>query len=136
MRRLVVAALSLGACASAEAGASAYFLGTAVYATEEGCVKLKALAAGGPKNVGTVPETLTSGGFKSWEGGCAFGSIQERRRHKLYVSRMTCFEGPERWLEKNSFELDLKARTVTVTVAEGRTKKTTVFKKCDAGKGK
>ena len=72
MRRLVVAALSVGACASAEAGASAYFLGTSVYATEEGCVKLKALAAGGPKNVGTVPETLTSQGFKSWEGGCAF----------------------------------------------------------------
>ena len=103
MRRLVVAALSVGACASAEAGASAYFLGTSVYATDEGCVKLKALAAGEPKNVGTVPETLTSQGFKSWEGGCAFGSIQERRRHKLYVSRMTCFEGPDRWLEKNSF---------------------------------
>ena len=73
MRRLVVAALSVGACASAEAGASAYFLGTSVYATDEGCVKLKALAAGEPKNVGTVPETLTSQGFKSWEGGCAFG---------------------------------------------------------------
>ena len=37
---------------------TAAFLGSATYATSEGCEKLKALGAGGDRNISTVPETL------------------------------------------------------------------------------
>lgn len=130
---VAVAAMVAGGCSAAAGNARAVFLTSGTYATEEGCAKLKALAKGGPRNVGTVPETLTTQGFKSWEGGCAFASIHEKKRHKLYVARMTCFEGADRWTEKNEFELDLTAGAVKVTTLD-KDRKTTVYKKCDTGK--
>lgn len=131
MRTIFVAVLIAAAAAPALAGVKAKFLGAATYATEEGCAKLKAIAAGGPKNISTVPETLTASGFSGWEFGCGFTSVKEVVKGKRWVVREACSEGAENWTATDTF------------VARGDggfdvtgDKKTMTFVRCETGKGK
>lgn len=96
-----------------------------------GCAKLKAIAAGGPKNVETTPETLTADGFESWEGGCSFVWIKEKQQGRRWVAEMACAEEAEESVEIDTFDLDPASGTIKVT-NEG---KTSAYVRCDEGKG-
>jgi hypothetical protein len=103
-----------------------------VWATEEGCRKLAELAAGTPRSVETVPETLTADGYQTWEGGCTFTSIEETERGRTWTVQTSCAEGAEEWSDTERVELDAANGRLEVTV-DG---KATEFVRCEAEKGK
>lgn len=125
----VMALMSLPAAAEPKTVKAGFISGT--YATAEGCKKLDAIAKGGPKNVGTVPETLTAEGFDGWEGGCSFTSIKETEKGKAWVAQMACAEGAEENTETDTFELRPDG-TIKVT-NEG---KATIFERCKTKEAK
>ncbi len=103
-----------------------------VWATEEGCRKLADLAAGTPRSVDTVPETLTADGYQTWEGGCTFASIEETEKGRAWTVKTSCADGPEEWSDTERLELDDANGRLKVTV-DG---KTTEFVRCEAEKEK
>lgn len=107
------------------------FIGEGTYATADGCKKLTALTAGGDRNVGTVPETLTVDGFEGWEGGCTFTSFTEIEKDKKWKALMHCAEGPDEGPESDIFER-MPDGKIKVTVMDNAT----IFERCDAEKGK
>lgn len=123
----------IAVCVASPAGAevSATFIGPGTYATEGGCTKLAAIAAGGDRNAGTVPETLTQDGFMGWEGSCTFTSFTEIEKDKKWKALMHCTEGPEEGPESDIFER-LPDGKLKVTVMDNAT----IFERCDAEKGK
>lgn len=108
----------------------ATFLGNEVYTLAGGCEKLKALAAGTPRSLTTVPESLSASGFDGWEGGCAFRRITEVKKGALYKATLACGEAADEWTETDTFALSADRATVTVTVL-GKSRKTSVFQRCD-----
>lgn len=83
----------LAAAPFASAKTTAKFL-KGQYATEAQCAKLRAIEAGGPRNVETAAEVLDETGFHGWEGTCEFTTIFEHDPGKSWVAIMVCFEGP------------------------------------------
>lgn len=112
------------------AGDRASFI-AGTYVMEGRCDKWRALEAGGPRNLETVPEMLTATGFASWEGGCSFESITEEKPGERWSARMACAEEAEEWSENDVFELDPRTGRLSVSV-DG---KTSVFVRCDEAKG-
>jgi hypothetical protein len=128
----VTVSLSLAASASA-AEVKAKFLGDGTYAMKDGgCEKLNRIAAGGPKNVETTPETLTADGFSGWEGGCSFLSIKEVKKGVKWVVRMSCSEGAE----EDQRETDTFEKQPDGSFHVTNEDKTTHFVRCEVGKGK
>lgn len=129
MRRpaLAIATVLLTATA-ASAQETAAFLGTQTYATTEGCAKLKALAAGGDRNISTVPETLSSKGFDGWEHSCTFKSVTENEAGKSWKVVSSCEEGESQWDDTQVFE---KAGDTFKVLGEGE-EEATVYAVCDA----
>lgn len=80
------------------------------------CDKVAAVAAGGPKNLDTVTETLTPDGFRSWEGNCDFETITEKEKGRSYEAKMSCIEGAAQWTETNTFDIDPSGQTMTVWI--------------------
>ena len=119
----IVASVCAPPPASAETKAT-FITGT--WATKDGCQKLVDIAAGGNRNVETVPEVLTADGFDGWEGSCTFKEIKEMSPGKVYDATLACGEGPEEWEENDTFVLT--GGTITVTVDD----EATVFVRCDA----
>ena len=117
--------------APARAAVKGTFIGPGIYATQDGCEKLKALAAGGDKNVGTVPETLTEDGFSSWEGTCTFKSFTEKEKGRMWSAAMDCAEGATEGPESDVFERILDG-SIKVTVMNSAT----TLVRCDTDKGK
>ena len=106
------------------------FVGPGTYATDDGCKKLAALAAGGDRNVGTAPETLTQDGFEGWEGSCTFTSFAEIDKGKKWKVLMHCVDGPDEGPESDIFERMPDGR-LTVTIMDNAT----IFQRCDTDKG-
>lgn len=105
MRWLVAMCLVLaGFVSPAAAQQTAGFLGTATYATIEGCDKLKALANGGDRNISTVPETLTADGFEGWEHSCRVTSSTTVEAGQSWRVITACTEGESEWEETQVFE--------------------------------
>lgn len=129
---LTGALIILAATAPAETGNQTAGFISGTYVMEGRCEKLAKIEAGGPKNVETVPETLTNDGFQSWEGGCSFVSIEEKVKGRVWVARMSCAEEADESEETDTFELNSKDQSISVTV-DG---KTTKFIRCDADKRK
>lgn len=128
LRWAMLASLSLAPVAPALA-ASADFLSASTYATTDGCEKLKALAAGGDRNIATVPETLTSKGYSGWEHDCSFKSVSETEAGKSWKTVLSCAEGENEWEE-----VQVMTRTGEATFevkAEGESE-ATVYTVCDA----
>lgn len=119
--------VSLTSTGIARAAVKGTFVGPGTYATEEGCKKLAAIQAGGDKNVGTVPETLTEDGFMSWEGGCTFTSFTEKDKGRIWTANLKCFEGADESKESDVFER-LDDRRIKMTVMGNAT----VLQRCDA----
>lgn len=134
MRAAAFAALTLfavTASAVAEEEVKGTFIGEGTYATAEGCEKLQALAAGGDRNIETVPETLTMNGFEGWEGGCTFASFTEIEKDKKWQARLHCFDGPDEGPESDIFER-LPDGKIKLTVMGNDT----ILQRCDAEKEK
>jgi len=131
MRMAQVALAGLLVCsAPASAEVKGDFVGPGVYALPGRCDKVEALAKGGPKNVETVPETLTANGFEGWEGACTFRSITEIEPGKKWKASKDCHEGAEEGPESDIFErLDDGSLKVTVMGNES------IFVRCDKDKG-
>jgi hypothetical protein len=91
-RCLPILAVLLLAAPAAQAKVTADFI-EGTYAADDGCDKWRAVEAGGPKTIDTVPEVLTKDGFKSWEGGCEFTQVLEHAPGKIYLGIMYCSEG-------------------------------------------
>lgn len=109
------------------------FVGPGTYAMKDGgCDKLRKIAEGGPKNVGTTPETLTVNGFESWDGGCSFTSIKELTKGRKWVATMSCSEGAD----ENNKETDTFERQPDGSFKVTNENKTTIWVRCDAAKGK
>ena len=128
---LIVATTMLGTAVPAVAGNKTAAFITGTYVMEGRCGMLAKIEAGGPKNVETTPETLTSKGFETWEGGCTFLSIKQKTKGRVWVARMACAEEAEESVETDRFELDPKDQSITVTVDGEVTK----YIHCDAAKG-
>jgi hypothetical protein len=100
-------------------------LGRSVYTTAKDCPLYKKLAAGGPRNLNTVPETLTAQGYRSWEGGCTFTNIVERYKGRLWTVSMRCSDGAienrprtEVWRKAADGAITVSAdKTVTTLIA-------------------
>ncbi len=134
-RRSLLAATLIAATASPLAAkpVKGVFIGPGAYAMKNGgCEKLKKIAEGGPKNVETTPETLTVNGFDNWETGCGFTSIKEVEKGRKWVARMSCNdEAGDETPETDTFEKQPDG-SFKVTNED----KTTIWVRCDAGKGK
>lgn len=128
---LLILALSCSTCLAGPAMAddAAAFLGTSTYATVEGCEKLKALAAGGDRNISTVPETLSSKGYTGWEHGCAFKSITESAPGKSWKVVTSCEEGESQWEDTQVME---KVGEGSFKVMGEGEEEATVYAVCDA----
>ncbi len=123
---LVMASVAALAPISALADVDAGFLGTTVYTTAADCPLYRAIAAGGPRNLNTVPETLSAKGYRSWEGGCRFTNIVERYKGRLWTVSMRCSEGATENLPRT--EVWRKAADGSLTVTAD--KKPTVLIAC------
>jgi hypothetical protein len=108
---------------------SAGFLGSATYATSEGCEKLKALGAGGDRNISTVPETLTAGGYQGWEHGCTFKSVTEVEAGKSWKVVTSCEEGESQW--EDTQVIDKTGEGTFKVTGEGE-EEPTLYAVCDA----
>ncbi len=132
----VCAACALGLASAAStrsasgAEVKAAFI-TGTWATEEGCQKLAKIASGTPKSVETMPETLTQDGYATWEGGCTFSEIKETVPGRTWSVKTACVDGAEEWSDDETIVLDETGKRLTVTVED----KTTVFVRCESGKG-
>lgn len=120
MKSLAVAALLIFTSVLALADVRATFLGSATYATRAGCVQLRTLAAGTPRNLNTVPETLDASGHRSWEGGCSIEKITERVAGKTWTVNLKCSEGAienakstETWTKATDGSILVKAAGTT-----------------------
>ncbi|MCB1515492.1 MAG: hypothetical protein KDJ18_11955 [Hyphomicrobiaceae bacterium] len=103
------------------------------YATEDGCAKLAAIAAGTPRNVETVPEVLDAEGFKGWEGACEFTHVFEHDPGRVWVGLMVCSEGQTIAPQTYVF---IRGEDDSLEVAASGQDEPELYKRCDAGKGK
>lgn len=149
MRAGLVAAVIVASAVlawTALAGRTGDFIGPGTYATAEDCLKVAALAHGTPRNVDTVPETLTKVGFVGWEGSCTFREVtpldqgptqttetqtSKVQTTKTWKAMMDCQEGASEGSQSNVFER-LPDGALKVTVMGNDT----IFVRCDKDEGK
>ncbi|MFN0217529.1 MAG: hypothetical protein ACKVP4_01815 [Hyphomicrobium sp.] len=131
MLRLILAAAVLTLSVPSRADEKGAFIGPGVYATAEGCQKLAALDAGGDRNVGTVPETLTQNGFQGWEGACTFRSVIEVTPGKIWKASLDCHEGAQDGPESDVFER-LEDGRIKVTIMGSAM----IFERCSGREGR
>ena len=126
-RTAIAGALMALAIAVAQARTVGGFI-DGTYATKEGCAKLAKLAAGKPRNVETVPETLTKDGFQSWEGSCEFTQVLEHEPGKVYIGIMYCVDAGSFYPETDLF---IRESDGTISVAvQGNDSEPTVLQRC------
>lgn len=123
---IVVCVAALVGAAPAWAKVKAGFLGDGIWATAADCAKLKAIAAGGPRNIETDGEMLTADGYEGWEHSCAFVSVGERRKGQIWSVRSKCAEGLHAWVMNETFT---KQPDGSFKVVSG--KDTLVYQRCD-----
>lgn len=121
----------LGLAATARADVPGTFVGPGTYATPDGCKKLAAIAAGGFKNVDTVPMTLTTQGLLGWDASCSFRSISEVEPGKKWKAALDCHEGAPAGPESDIFER-LADGSIKVTIMGNAM----TFVRCDVTEGK
>jgi hypothetical protein len=131
MRRLILAAAFVTLAGPGRADEKGAFMGPGVYAIEQGCEKLAALAAGADRNVETVPETLTQEGFQGWEGACTFKSVIEVTPGKIWKASLDCHEGAQDGPESDVFER-LDDGKIKVTIMGSAM----IFERCSGGEGR
>jgi hypothetical protein len=133
VRKILFSVAALTALISASAmAAEATFLGGATYTTAKDCRKLKALAAGGPRNIQTAPETLTAKGYLSWEGGCTIDKITAGKASNTWTVNLRCHEGAE----ENQLRTEVWTRQSDGSLMSAFKDEKTKYIACNAGKTK
>lgn len=118
--------VAINPVAAADGVKATFIVGT--YATAHECKKLRAVEAGGPKNVATAPELLTAEGFHGWENWCSFASIHPAGNG--HSAKMKCGEGPDGWTDTYLFkrrgpdaiDVTIKGKTTRHKRCEPKTK--------------
>lgn len=123
MAGIVAIVVLAGSPVAARPGIKAPFI-KGTYATDHECKKQRAVEAGGPKNVATAPELLTSGGILGWENWCSFVSIKSQGG--AFIAKMSCGEGLQEWTDTYRFKR-LAGGAFDVTV-KGKTER---YVRCD-----
>ena len=90
MRLLLIPMAVLCAAAPAQADVKARFIDGQYVMSAEACGKLKALARGATRSLGTVPWSVSRDGFDQWEGSCGFKRIRETAKGKRWEVTATC----------------------------------------------
>jgi hypothetical protein len=116
---------------AASAQQTATFLDGPYTMSAQACAKLKALAAGGPRNINTVPWHVLRTGISHWEGSCGYRRITERKKGVEWRIDAVCQEGPRRsreiytWVRRGDgqFDVTLKGQRKAVR-----------YTRCDVGK--
>jgi hypothetical protein len=138
MRAVATALAVLGLALPAHAGVKAKFLDGAYVFTDDGCAKLKSLAAGGNQNVGTYPWYVTRDGISYWEGGCEFTKIRPGKKNQWKVTA-SCGEEDGESTETYTY---LKTSSVTFAVtlttpgASADDRKPVTYTRCDVDEAK
>lgn len=117
----------------ASAQVEARFLGGTYVMSAEACDKLNKLADGATRSVATVPWSVDETGFHSWEGGCDFTKVTERRKGREWVVQATCIEGPDE--DKETYTFVKNANGSFAVTLQGERKPRT-YTRCDVKKGK
>ena len=128
----VMSAVAYGVVTPAFAKVKAPFLGGTL-ATEEGCKKLKAIAAGTPRRLDTVPDVLDQDGFKGWEGACEFTQVLEHEPGRVWVGLMVCSEGMTIAPQTYVF---IRGDDGSFDVAANGQDAPELYRRCDTGEGK
>lgn len=126
-----VTALLVASGAAVAKEKAAFIEGT--YATQEGCDKLDALAGGKPRSVESVPDVLTSDGFKGWEGACEFTKVYEHEAGRVYIGLMFCGEGATLAPQTYAF---IKGEDGSFEVAASGQDQPDLYVRCDQRKRK
>ena len=133
MRKILVSVAALTALISTSAiAAEATFLGSTTYTTAKDCRKLKVLAAGGPRNITTSPETLTAKGYQSWEGGCTIDKITAGKPANTWTVNLRSHEGAE----ENQLRTEVWTRQSDGSMISAFKAEKTKYIACNAGKTK
>lgn len=128
-RALLVSVAVMTAIVPARADLTADFLGEGVFGLKSDCAKLAKLAAGGPRNIQTVPETLTRNGYRSWEGACSITRIAPHRSLARYTVELKCSEGAEENMKRT--EVWTKRGDTLYVQFEGKTE---TYVKCETSR--
>ena len=94
MRFLCVGVLLISSAGMAVAE-SAAFLGDTIYSSRAGCEKLQKLAKGAPRNLTSVPDTVSASGHQSWEGGCSITKIGKKLIGGSWSVTLRCGDGAQ-----------------------------------------
>lgn len=121
-------ATAFAASSAFAASVKARFIDGTYTMSAAACDKLKALAAGAPRNVGSVPWSVSAEGFSSGEGGCTFSKVTERRKGKEWAVIARCSEHGPRNPPPESYvftrtgpdTLSVRLTTPGVSKADGR----------------
>jgi hypothetical protein len=125
---------AVAASSAAEAQLTASFIDGTYVTSAKACAQLKALAKGGNRNLNTVPWTLDKKGFSSWEGGCGFAKITERKKGREWAVEADCHEGPEENKETYLFRRASPTTLVITLTTKGATaeqRKPETYTRCD-----
>lgn len=137
-RFTLVLAVAVGVMSSCVGGVTlaqeqADFL-TGTYATANGCKMQKKLAAGTPRSIETVPDTLDAKGFHGWEGDCAFTKVWVHKPGEVWSALMFCAEGNTSGPQIYSFAKDPETGSFDVSSISQTDPE--VFQSCDVKKEK
>ena len=139
MRRLVIPTLLMASLAMpAHAGLKARFIDGVYVFTDDGCAKLKALAAGGTLSVGTYPWFVTADGISYWEGGCEFTKIKAGKKNQWKVTAACGEEDGENtetytWAKASPTTFSV---TLTTPGADADQQKPVTYSRCDVDPAK
>ncbi len=135
MRILVTAAAAiLASYSAAHAQLTATFIDGTYVTSAKACAQVKALAKGGRRNLNTVPWTLDKKGFASWEGGCGFARITERKKGSEWAIEADCQEGAEETKESYLVRRTSPATFSIALTTKGATRdqrKPQTYTRCD-----
>lgn len=140
-RRLVALFACLQAGATASAAVEAPFIDGAYTMSAQACTKLQDLAKGTPRNVSSVPWSVSARGFDHGEGGCAFLHVTERKKGKEWAISARCVEHgpgkrtPDRYVFTRTSADMFAVRLVTPGTPKADTRAVT-YTRCDTGKPK
>jgi hypothetical protein len=133
---LLAALLAVTAWLPAEAGQKAYFIDGHYTFAPGACDKLKALAAGGPQGVTSVPWYVTADGISFWEGGCSFEKISKGKRANEWRVVASCSEEVEEFTESYLFRRAGPGKfrvTLTTPGTKPADAKPKLYTRCDVG---
>lgn len=144
MRSALILAVSAGCLlpgATTSVAIEAPFIDGAYTMSQQACTKLQDLAKGTPRNVSSVPWSVSARGFDHGEGGCAFLRVAERKKGKAWAITARCVEHgpgnptPDSYVFTRTSANMFSVRLVTPGTPKADTRAVT-YTRCDTGNPK